>query len=182
MMLFTGERSVFGLVPVEDGSTYGFAVLAGERFVDPPAGRLERLRQRFGGFGGPVPAFLAALQRDDQIHFGPVEWVELSCWHADRVVLTGDAAHAAPPHLAEGGAMAIEDALVLAQLLHSADTIEDSLDRYRARRRSRVQWVQEQSRLAARSAMRPLATRDAALREHGDQILRDRYQPLVQTP
>jgi FAD-dependent urate hydroxylase len=95
MMLFTGQRSFFGLVPVENGSTYGFAGLAGGRLDDPPAGRLERLRQQFGGFGGPVPDYLAGLQRDDQIHFGPVEWVELSCWHSGRVVLIGDAAHAA---------------------------------------------------------------------------------------
>ena len=178
-MIFTGERCYFGLVPVGDGGTYGFAGLDTERFDDPPAGRLERLRQRFGGFGGPVPAYLAALQRDGQIHFGPVEWVELSCWHCGRAVLIGDAAHAAPPHMAEGGAMAIEDALVLAQLLEGSDTIEDSLDRYQARRWPRVQWVQEQSRLTARSAMLPLATRDATFREHGDQILRDRYQPLI---
>jgi 2-polyprenyl-6-methoxyphenol hydroxylase-like FAD-dependent oxidoreductase len=111
-----------------------------------------------------------------------IEWVELSCWHAGRAVLIGDAAHAAPPHLAEGGAMAIEDALVLAQLLDGTDTIEDSLGRYQARRQPRVQWVQKQSRLAARSAMRPLAARDAGLRDHGDQILRDRYQPLIQIP
>jgi FAD-dependent urate hydroxylase len=84
--------------------------------------------------------------------------------------------------MAEGGAMAIEDALVLAQLLDGSDTIEDSLDRYQARRWPRVQWVQEQSRLTARSGMLPLATRDATFREHGDQILRDRYQPLISTP
>ena len=150
-MIFTGERCYFGLVPVGDGGTYGFAGLDGQRSDDPPAGRLERLRQRFEGFGGPVPAYLAALQRDDQIHFGPIEWVELGCWHAGRVVLTGDAAHATPPHMGEGGAMAIEDAVVLAQLLRNADTVEDGLDRYQARRRPRVQWVQQQSRLAAKA-------------------------------
>ena len=78
--------------------------------------------------------------------------------------------------------MAIEDALVLAQLLHGADTIVDGLDRYQARRRPRVQWVQQQSRLAAQAGLLPLAIRDAALREHGDQMLRDRYRPLIQIP
>jgi FAD-dependent urate hydroxylase len=182
MMIFTGERCLFGLVPVGDGSTYGFAVLGGERFDDPPAGRLERLRERFEGFGGPVPAYLAALQRDDQIHFGPIEWVELRRWHAGRVVLIGDAAHATAPHMAEGGAMAIEDAVVLAELLHDADTIEDGLNWYQARRRPRVEWVQQQSRLAAKAGDLPLAIRDATLRERGDQMLRDRYRPLIQTP
>jgi len=182
LMIFTGERCYFGLVPVGDGGTYGFAGLDTERFDDPPAGRLERLRQRFGGFGGPVPDYLTALHCDDQIHFGPIEWVELRRWHAGRVVLIGDAAHAAPPHMGEGGAMAIEDAVVLAELLHDADTVADALDRYQARRRPRVDWVQQQSRLAAKAWALPPPVRDAALREHGDQMLRDRYRPLIQDP
>lgn len=182
LMIFTGERRFFGLVPVDDGSTYGFAGLDGDRFDDPPAGRLERLRQRFEGFGGPVPAYLAALRHDDQIHFGPIEWVELSRWHAGRVVLIGDAAHAAPPHMGEGGAMAIEDAIVLAELLQGADTVEHALDHYETRRRPRIDWVQQQSRLAAKAWVLPAALRDAALRERGDQILRDRYRPLIQAP
>jgi 2-polyprenyl-6-methoxyphenol hydroxylase-like FAD-dependent oxidoreductase len=182
LMIFTGERAFFGLVPVDEESTYGFAGLDGERFDDPPAGRLERLRQRFEGFGGPVPAYLAALQHDSQIHFGPIEWVELRRWHAGRVVLIGDAAHATPPHMGEGGAMAIEDAIILAELLNDADTVQDSLDQYQTRRRPRVEWVQQQSHLAAKAWMLPPAIRDAALREHGDQILRDRYRPLIQTP
>ena len=182
LMIFTGERCYFGLVPVGDGGTYGFAGLDTERFDDPPACRLERLRQRFADFGGPVRAYLAALRRDDQIHFGPIEWVELPRWHAGRVVLIGDAAHASPPHMGEGGAMAIEDAVVLAGLLHDADTVQDALDRYQARRRPRVDWVQQQSRLAAKAWALPPAIRDAALRERGDQMLRDRYQPLIHTP
>jgi FAD-dependent urate hydroxylase len=131
---------------------------------------------------GPVPAYLAALQHDGQIHFGPIEWVELRRWHAGRVVLIGDAAHAAPPHMGEGGAMAIEDAIVLAELLQGADTVEHALDQYHTRRRPRIDWVQQQSRLAAKAWMLPPAIRDAALRERGDQILRDRYRPLIQTP
>ena len=127
-MVFTGERRYFGLVPVGDGRTYGFAGLDGEPFHDPPAGRLDRLRQHFHGFGPPVTGYLAALTCDEQIHFGPIEWVDLDRWHAGRVVLIGDAAHASPPHMGEGGAMAIEDAIVLAELLRAADT-----DRGRAR-------------------------------------------------
>ena len=121
-MVFTGERRYFGLVPVGGGHTYGFAGLDGEPFHDPPAGRLDRLRQHFHGFGPPVTGYLAALTRDEQIHFGPIESIDLEHWHAGRVVLIGDAAHASPPHMGEGGAMAIEDAIVLAELLRAADT------------------------------------------------------------
>jgi hypothetical protein len=104
-----------------EGYTYGFGAVDGDRFEDPLVGRLERFRRRFVGFGGPVPAYLAALQSDEQIHVGPIEWVELDEWYCGRVVLIGDAAHAGPPHMGEGGCMAMEDALVLADCLCQAD-------------------------------------------------------------
>jgi FAD-dependent urate hydroxylase len=138
LTILTGERCFFGLVPMGDGHTYGFAGIDGDRFDEPLAGWLDRFRQRFAGFGGPVPAYLAALRRDDQLHFGPIEWVDLDCWHAGRVALVGDAAHAAPPHMGEGGAMALEDAVVLAELLPGADTVSEALHAYEARRRPRV--------------------------------------------
>ena len=41
-------------------------------------------------------------------------------WNRGRVVLIGDAAHACPPTLAQGGSQALEDAAVLTELLLSA--------------------------------------------------------------
>ena len=79
-----------------EGHTYGFGAVGGARFKDPIVGRLERFRRRFAEFGAPVPAYLAALQSDEQLHFGAIEWVEVDEWHRGRVVLLGDAAHAPP--------------------------------------------------------------------------------------
>jgi len=182
LMVLMGEGCFFGLVPVGGGGTYGFAGIGGKRFDDPPAGRLERFRRRFAGFGGPVPAYLAALQHDEQLYVSPIEWVEPGRWRDGRVVLIGDAAHAAPPHMGQGGAMAMEDAVVLAEVLASASTVEDALEAYETRRRPRAGWVQQQSRIAAKAWILPPAQRDAALREHGDQIYRDRYRPLTTAP
>jgi FAD-dependent urate hydroxylase len=179
LMVLMGDGCVFGLVPVGDGQTYGFAGLDSEPFDDPPAGRLERFRARFADFGGPAPAYLGALERDQQLHVGPVEWVDLDRWHQGRVVLVGDAAHAAPPHMGEGGSMAMEDAVVLAEVLRSAPTVERALDEYERRRRPRAEWIQQQSRMAAKAWVLPPEVRNAALRGRGDQMLRDRYQPLI---
>ncbi len=75
LMVFTGERRYFGLVPVGGGHTYGFAGLDGAPFHDPPAGRLDRLRQHFHRFGPLVTSYLAALDlrradpfRADRVH------------------------------------------------------------------------------------------------------------------
>ena len=78
--------------------------------------------------------------------------------------------------------MAMEDAVVLAELLTSAGTVEGALEAYQTRRRPRADWVQQQSRIAAQAWVLPPAQRDAALRERGDQMLRDRYRPLIAAP
>jgi salicylate hydroxylase len=65
-----------------------------------------------------------------------------------RMALLGDAAHPMLPFLAQGGAMALEDAAVLADVL-AADTAEpaDALRRYAARRGARVRRVARASAL-----------------------------------
>ena len=183
MQLVMGDGRFVGLLPVGGGRTYGFAGLdAPEPLDEPLAGRLGRVRQRFACLGGPVPDFLAALGCDDQLRYDPIEWVDADRWHTGRVLLIGDAAHAGPPHMGQGGCMALEDALVLAEVLRAADTVEDALDAFVARRRPRTDWVQEQSRAALRFWLLPPAARDAALRERGHQAMHARYAPLCPVP
>ena len=63
-------------------------------------------------------------------------------WNRGRVVLIGDAAHTCPPTIAQGGAQALEDAAVLAELLTTLDVVGPSLwDAFHARRYGRVRAV-----------------------------------------
>jgi 2-polyprenyl-6-methoxyphenol hydroxylase-like FAD-dependent oxidoreductase len=78
--------------------------------------------------------------------------------------------------------MAIEDAAVLADLLHSSESVDVALDAYARRRRPRVDWVQAQSDALARGALLPAAARDAVLRQQGTQQFEARYAPLVSEP
>ena len=184
MMVFLGnQRSFFGLLPLGNGSAYGFGGVIDERgFDDPVEGRLERFRTRFAGFGGPVPAFVASLTHDRQLHFGPTERVELEHWHTGRILLIGDAAHASQPMMSEGGCMAMEDALVLAEVLSTEDTLAGALQTYVSRRRPRTEWVQQQSQAVAEGWALPPASRNAILRERGDQLMWQRYQLLRSIP
>lgn len=70
-------------------------------------------------------------------------------WCDRRVALLGDAAHPMLPFMAQGAAMAIEDAWVLAETveLHS---VPKSLDRYEAIRKPRTTMVQNMSRKNAK--------------------------------
>jgi len=67
-------------------------------------------------------------------------------WSDGRVTLLGDACHPMLPFLAQGAAMAIEDAWALAACLAAEDDVSAALAAYEARRKPRVTRVQEGAR------------------------------------
>jgi salicylate hydroxylase len=71
---------------------------------------------------------------------------ELPTWAKGRVALIGDAAHPMFPYLAQGGVLALEDAIVLAQLLTEGGDDAVALSKFSEARRARARRVQEASR------------------------------------
>jgi 2-polyprenyl-6-methoxyphenol hydroxylase-like FAD-dependent oxidoreductase len=181
IQFWLGDGCFFGFCPVGSG-TYGFANVAAARFRDSEHGRLQRLQRRFAGFGGFVQDYLAALQSDDAIHCGPIEWLQLDRWHRGRVVLIGDAAHASSPMMGQGGSMALEDALVMAELLHGTRQVQTAMEAFVARRLPRVGWVQHHSRAAGEMLGVPPAVRNVALRQNGEAAFYQRFRPLTNPP
>jgi 2-polyprenyl-6-methoxyphenol hydroxylase-like FAD-dependent oxidoreductase len=68
-----------------------------------------------------------------------------SPWYKRRVVLIGDTVHATTPHMASGACIGIEDAIVLAEEIAGAGSVDQALDRYLARRWSRCRMVVQNS-------------------------------------
>lgn len=71
----------------------------------------------------------------------PLYTVKAPSWHQDNVGILGDAAHAMVPFQAQGAAMGIEDAAVLAPLLIAESSAEVALAKYERVRRRRVARV-----------------------------------------
>lgn len=71
----------------------------------------------------------------------------LPTWHRGRIVLVGDAAHAASPASGQGAAMAVEDAIVLARHLRDAADVPTALAAYTATRKPRVERVVAQGKV-----------------------------------
>lgn len=69
-------------------------------------------------------------------------------WTSGRLALLGDAAHPIPPHLAQGAALALEDAVVLGRCLDHWP-VSEALARYQAARRPRAAAVLVASRRQA---------------------------------
>jgi 2-polyprenyl-6-methoxyphenol hydroxylase-like FAD-dependent oxidoreductase len=137
-MLFDRNRFV-ALLPLGAGVTY--IALQEHRARPSAVGSLDR----FADFGGPVPRAIDALRTDGTAHFGPAEEIERDEWRSGRVILIGDAAHACSPTLAQGGSLAIEDAIVLADLLAGEPDTDRALDAFVARRQPRAAWVRERT-------------------------------------
>lgn len=182
IQFWLGDGCFFGLCPVGPDHTYGFANVTQARNHDAVEGRLERLCHRFAGFGRPITDYLGSLERDEQIHCAPIEWLEVDRWYKGRIVLIGDAAHASSPMMGQGGSMAMEDALVLAQLLHSTEDWQRALEMFVMRRRPRVNLVQMHSRAVGNMLAMPPHVRNAALREGGKPAFYERFEPLVAVP
>jgi FAD-dependent urate hydroxylase len=67
-------------------------------------------------------------------------------WHRDRMVIIGDAAHAASPSSGQGASMAIEDAVVLGIALRDNADVARAFDTYDLTRRKRVARVVAQGK------------------------------------
>jgi 2-polyprenyl-6-methoxyphenol hydroxylase-like FAD-dependent oxidoreductase len=62
-------------------------------------------------------------------------------WFEARVVPIGDAAHATTPHLASGAGMAIEDSVVLGELLRTGAPVAEVLGTFMERHYERCRTV-----------------------------------------
>ncbi|WP_321338038.1 FAD-dependent monooxygenase [Breoghania sp.] len=102
-------------------------------------------------------------------------------WAEGRIALLGDAAHAMLPFMAQGGAMAIEDAWVLARCLADEPDVDEALMEYERKRKQRVERVVRSARDNARTyhmkGVMALA-RDTGIRYLGGQRLLSRYDWL----
>ncbi|WAL75149.1 FAD-dependent monooxygenase [Kitasatospora sp. YST-16] len=149
VVMSTGNQAAKALLtPITDELMYLGAVFAeAEDFRPDPERAHEQLAERLAGFAGPVAEALTHVTDPAAVVYSRISQVTVEePWHVGRVVLAGDAAHASTPHLAQGAAMAVEDALVLAQELDAAADVPAALAAWEARRRPRAMFVQSLSR------------------------------------
>ena len=64
-----------------------------------------------------VPEILGTLREPDELIHNDLEELPAWPWYDGRTVLIGDAAHALTPNMGQGAAMALEDSMVLVELL-----------------------------------------------------------------
>jgi salicylate hydroxylase len=146
--LWLGPHAHLVHYPVKAGREINIVAIIRDDWHEPgwsAPGKASELGRRFAGFAPQAHALIALPER----------WQKWALF--DRasgrpraegpVTLIGDAAHPMLPFLAQGGAMAIEDAAVLARCL-SGDSVDpaQALRAYESQRRSRVARAQRAAR------------------------------------
>jgi len=74
--------------------------------------------------------------------YRPLETLLLPApWYKNRVLIIGDGAHATIPQLGQGAGLALEDSIVLAELIQNENSLETVLEKYMQRRYDRCKLV-----------------------------------------
>jgi len=143
----------------------------GESWDQP--GDLMELAGDFGDWAAPIPDIIAACETC--FVWALFDRDPLPRWQEDRVALLGDACHPMPPFQAQGAAMAIEDAIVLAKCLQAHGVSAVALETYERLRKPRTSKV-----LASARANMGVFHRSNALTQavtYGPMKLADRLFP-----
>lgn len=147
-LYYGGPMYIAGYCPTSDDMMYAYLVEdKQDRTGVTPEEGAEIMRAASLAYGGPWNEIRESLGRDSRVNY---TWFTSHLidgpWNRGRVVLIGDAAHSCPPTIAQGGAQAAEDALVLVDILTRAEQVDDVVwEEFTARRLERARTIVEAS-------------------------------------
>jgi 2-polyprenyl-6-methoxyphenol hydroxylase-like FAD-dependent oxidoreductase len=145
--MYYGPRNKAGCNPVSDTHMYVFVVENTPEISSPPRDQWPRLiQEQIAEYGGIIGWARERMTDPDKIDRRPLHAILLPApWYRGRTLLIGDAAHATTPHLAMGALIAIEDSVVLGDVLDSNNDLDDALADFMERRFERCRVVVENS-------------------------------------
>jgi 2-polyprenyl-6-methoxyphenol hydroxylase-like FAD-dependent oxidoreductase len=143
---FYGPGIKTGFTPISDDRMYQFLVQPFDSDLPAPEERPAKMRELLQVFGGVVAEVRDQITDPDKVDVRKLYWLVMPRpWYRGRVLLIGDAAHSTTPQLAMGGAIALEDGIVLGELLASESDLPTALEKFMERRYERCKMVVENS-------------------------------------
>ena len=132
----------FGHAPLGNDATYVWAAADAASVREAVARRDLPAFVRAWAAVLPLAGELISVASFDDLLINTVRRIDCRRWFSGRLVLVGDAAHAMAPNLGQGANSALMDAVVLADALARAPSVEEALRRYDERRRRAARRVQ----------------------------------------
>lgn len=175
--MWLGQKVKTGVNPVSQDEMYLFVTEDREinEYIDPQRWP-QMLSDLLAPFSAPLMQTIRAqISAQSLINYRPLESLLMPRpWFSGRIVLVGDTVHATTPHMAAGAGIGLEDAIVLAEELERAATLDTALQAFQDRRWERCRMVVENS---GRLGEIEIAGGDKA--EHA-RIMRDTLMSLAQ--
>ena len=151
--MFFGKKTKVGLIPMTTDTMYMFVVAAegDDNPIIPQEEFVPRLKAHLEEFPAKlVQDVVPQITDSKKVIYSPLKTLMMPLpWYKNRVVMIGDAAHASIPQLGSGAALAIEDAVVLAEELKKDLSVETILNNYTNRRYDRCKMVIDASNTLA---------------------------------
>ena len=113
-------------------------------------GERAELKSDFAGWHANLQRLIDEADEDSLFKWALFDRPPMQQWGKGRITLLGDACHPTLPFMAQGAAMSIEDAAVLAACVTHSESIESALQRYEDLRRARTARIQTGSRRNAK--------------------------------
>lgn len=139
------------------------------------AGGREEALEDFKGWHPYVTRMLGEAEK--LYRWALFDRAPLKSWSEGRVVILGDAAHPMLPFMAQGAAMAIEDAWALAACLDKTNTVSAAFAAYQGLRYQRATRIQAGSR--ANAKMFHQSTLPGQIFTYGPMWLAGRLAPVI---
>lgn len=147
--MYFGKKSKLGLIPMTEDTIYMFVVSA--EGADNPFIKEEQMIPMLKSYMQEYPVAMVQDLIDQVVdpklvNYRPLETLSLPApWYKGNTIIIGDGAHATLPQLGSGAALAIEDAVVLAEEIEKQDGTSAIFSRFMARRYERCKMVVESS-------------------------------------
>lgn len=147
-----GPGKRFGFSHLGKGRIFWFAA------INTPEGTLKTDQNRkvtalehFRGWWGPIEAVIESTKETDILTHEVFDRKPIKSWSQGRAILLGDAAHPMLPNLGQGGAQAIEDAIVLSRCIEKhPENIQQAFKDFEKLRIPRTTQIVRGSRVMGR--------------------------------
>lgn len=140
---FTAPNHSSGLIPLSDDHAYIFYTEC-TGHDDPVEGDalVARMRKVLAPLGGRMLEVVEGIDDPGRIVRRPVLSLHVDGpWHRGRCVLIGDAVHTGGPQMVSGAALAIEDAVLVAEHLGAHLDLDEAFTSFYERRHQRTRLI-----------------------------------------
>jgi len=147
---YLGKGKIFGLFPVSEHECYFFYLIPSNKREAFQKRGIQRFKDDILSMNDTIRSFLEesldGISSWEETSFMPCFRVRCDQWVVEGGALLGDAVHAMNPHVAQGRNSAMEDGMVLAEVLDNCfrkgDFSRKALNSYELIRRRKVNLLQ----------------------------------------